>query len=257
MNLSPMPSYRYYFVVLSRTAGRYEYLEKRVASIRPHRPGTEDYVGPKTTRSCRCPPRGGRACRPHALYWTSIAYLLWDDFDPAQWDGEQQQALINWLHWGGQIIVSGPDALEQLRNSFLRAYLPATVEKTQAFSAHDMEELSYWDWADGVGRSPQSGETLVRGEVEKGPASQLSSLHEQSAGGAESRPRADCRLGLPLDRTGVDRLAGLRLFFQRLPAAAAGAGLSGKRHEGGNTKEANGRVGPAATRGRCGWTPRK
>src|SRR5208282_4803239 len=74
----------------------------------------------------------------------SIAYLLWDDFDPAQCDVDQQRALIDWLHWGGQVIVSGPDALEQLRNSFLRPYLPATVEKSRTFFGQDLAELSYW-----------------------------------------------------------------------------------------------------------------
>ena len=33
MPLTPMPSYRYFFVVLSQAAGRYDYLDKRVASI--------------------------------------------------------------------------------------------------------------------------------------------------------------------------------------------------------------------------------
>ena len=59
----------------------------------------------------------------NSLCWTSIAYLLWDDSDPALWDLDQQQALIDWLHWGGQIIVSGPDALTQLQSSFLRSVL--------------------------------------------------------------------------------------------------------------------------------------
>ncbi len=80
------------------------------------------------------------------MYWTSIAYLLWDDSDPGLWDAEQRQALIDWLHWGGQIIVSGPDALLQLSNSFLGPYLPATVKEARSFDAHDLEELSWCDW---------------------------------------------------------------------------------------------------------------
>ena len=86
----------------------------------------------------------------NALYWTSIAYLLWDDSDPALWDIDQQQALIDWLHWGGQIIVSGPDALGQLQNSFLRPYLPATVEKARTFKAEDLDDFKYWAGATGI-----------------------------------------------------------------------------------------------------------
>ncbi len=116
---------------------------------------------------CRCRRRGGRACRPTRLYWTSIAYLLWDDFDPAQWDVDQQQALIDWLHWGGQIIVSGPDALEQLRNSFLRPYLPATVEKSRSLAAEDLAELKYW--AGEVGDPPEPVKPWPGAELKKDP----------------------------------------------------------------------------------------
>ena len=168
MMLSRMPSYRYYFVVLSHTASRYEYLDRRLASIRLQRSNPDGDAGTKyyevvwmpvprrasevvKTPSSKqptesaSPPASPRPSLPtNALYWTSVAYLLWDDFDPAQWDADQQRALIDWLHWGGQIIVSGPDALEQLRNSFLRPYLPATVEKSRSLTAEGLADLSYW-----------------------------------------------------------------------------------------------------------------
>ena len=132
----------------------------------------------------------------NALYWTSIAYLLWDDFDPAQWDVDQQQALIDWLHWGGQIIVSGPDALEQLRNSFLRPYLPASVEKSRTFAAEDLAELNYW--AGEGGDAPQAGETLAGRGIEGRPASPSIlntreicwSSGRSAAGGSWPRPSA-------------------------------------------------------------------
>ena len=147
-----MPSYCYYFVVLSPAAGRYEYLDKKLESIHLRCSTPEADLGSKfyevVSISAGAPGTPGQ--RPNlptnALYWTSIAYLLWDDSDPGLWDAEQRQALIDWLHWGGQIIVSGPDALEQLRNSFLGPYLPATVENARSFNAHDLEDLSYWDW---------------------------------------------------------------------------------------------------------------
>ena len=42
------------------------------------------------------------------LCWTTLAYIVWDDIDPTVLNAEQQQALLDWLHWGGQIILSGP-----------------------------------------------------------------------------------------------------------------------------------------------------
>ena len=38
--------------------------------------------------------------------------------------------MLDWLHWGGQLIISGPESLEALRDSFLADYLPAESERT-------------------------------------------------------------------------------------------------------------------------------
>ena len=60
-----------------------------------------------------------------ANQWTGIACVLWDDAMPTVLDPAQQQAMLDWLHWGGQLILSGPDTLDSLRSSFLAPYLPA------------------------------------------------------------------------------------------------------------------------------------
>ena len=68
----------------------------------------------------------------NALQWTTIAYVIWDDLDPDSLDVDQQQALLDWLHFGGQLILSGPDCLSKLENSFLAEYLPAqSAERTE------------------------------------------------------------------------------------------------------------------------------
>ena len=60
------------------------------------------------------------------LTWTSTAYVLWDEVDPKLFTAEQERALVDWLHWGGQLVVNGPDSLDLLKGSFLESYLPAT-----------------------------------------------------------------------------------------------------------------------------------
>jgi len=144
--LRRMPSYQYHFIVLSKAAGRYEYLDKKLASIHLHRSALDADVGPKYYQVLTMSASRRPSLPSSALQWTSIAYILWDDFDAAQLDVDQQRALIDWLHWGGQIIISGPDALEQLRASFLRPYLPASVEKSRSFAAGEehLAELQYW-----------------------------------------------------------------------------------------------------------------
>ncbi len=164
---SRMPSYRYYFVILSQAVGRYDYVDKKLGSthLRHTDRPDEKYYEVVTMPASRRP-----SLPTHALYWTSIAYLLWDDFDPAQCDVDQQRALIDWLHWGGQIIVSGPDALELLRNSFLGPFLPATVKKSRTFSARDLEELS--SWAGDVGLLPKLVKPWPGAELKKDPHAQ-------------------------------------------------------------------------------------
>lgn len=62
--------------------------------------------------------------------WTSIAYLVWSDFAPDRLSVDQQVALVDWLHFGGQLIVSG-DGLDGLNNSFLKDYLPVRPVSSQ------------------------------------------------------------------------------------------------------------------------------
>ena len=149
--LTVLPSYQYFFVVLA-PSGRYEYIDKRLDCIKLRRlKGDSGPEPPQFYSVVTMLPTRRPALPTAALCWTSIAYLLWDDSDPALWDLEQQQALIDWLHWGGQIIVSGPDALVQLQSSFLRPYLPATVEKSRKFSQTDLDELNTWAGSHGQG----------------------------------------------------------------------------------------------------------
>ena len=61
----------------------------------------------------------------HPFAWTSFAYVLWDEMLPGLMTPDQQRAMLDWLHWGGQLIISGPGSLDQLSGSFLDGYLPA------------------------------------------------------------------------------------------------------------------------------------
>ena len=64
---------------------------------------------------------------PHPLTWTTISHVIWDGMSPDILTSPQQQAMLDWLHWGGQLIIvggAGP-SLSGLRDSFLAPYLPA------------------------------------------------------------------------------------------------------------------------------------
>jgi len=166
MMLRLMPSYQYFFIVLA-PGSRFDYLNKRLNSIRFHRLHAESDSGPKFYEVVTMSPTKRPDLPTNSLYWTSIAYLLWDESDPASWDVDQQQALIDWLHWGGQIVVSGPAALEQLQGSFLRPYLPATVGKARTFDAKGLSEFQYW--AGKYGDPPKPVRPWPGAELKKDP----------------------------------------------------------------------------------------
>ncbi len=64
---------------------------------------------------------------PHPLTWTTISHIVWDGMPPDNLNPAQQQALLDWLHWGGQLILVGGagSGIALLKDSFLAPYLPA------------------------------------------------------------------------------------------------------------------------------------
>ena len=83
------------------------------------------------------------------LQWTTVAYVLWDNLPENALDPDQQSSLIDWLHHGGQLIISGPDCLDKLRTSFLTPYLPAQFDGSINLTADDFKVLNeHWSIPD-------------------------------------------------------------------------------------------------------------
>lgn len=97
---------------------------------------------------------------PNALAWTTIAYILWDQILPEEISAEQSQALIDWLHFGGQLIISGPNSLEKLRGSPLENYLPASLGETRNLTGKDFEGLNRF-WSTPLPNRPESHRDLL------------------------------------------------------------------------------------------------
>ncbi len=66
------------------------------------------------------------ALSAHPLTWTTISHVIWDGLPPDALTVSQQQAMLDWLHWGGQLIFTGGagQAYPLFRESFLGPYLP-------------------------------------------------------------------------------------------------------------------------------------
>lgn len=139
-----MPPHQFFFVVLAREPEAYLFLNN-LPSFNPA--VTADYLGfePRHYRLLMPRLRGRIALSSNGLTWSPVAYVLWDRADPALLTAEQRQALIDWLHWGGQLIVSGPESLEQLRGSFLEPYLPARFDGNYELGEEAIDSLnSVW-----------------------------------------------------------------------------------------------------------------
>ncbi len=139
---SLMKPFQYHIVLLSERPDTYNYLKLTDSiQLRGQHLGSGDvvppfyYLVPSIFGDPLPLPR-------HSLNWTTIAYLIWDDFDPDKLSQDHQQALLDWLHFGGQLILSGPDCLDKLQNSFLGNYLPAQFDGSINLTDADLAELN-------------------------------------------------------------------------------------------------------------------
>lgn len=79
------------------------------------------------------------------LTMTSIAVIVWDDLAGSDLSQDQQSAILDWLHWGGQLIISGPTSWSRLQNSFLLPHLPVHVAESTELNTQAFAELSsHW-----------------------------------------------------------------------------------------------------------------
>ncbi len=85
------------------------------------------------------------ALSSHPLTWTTISHTIWDGYSPDDLSVSQQQAMLDWLHWGGQLIISGGagQSFSLLRESFLGPYLPGDATgETVPLEQNDLQPLA-------------------------------------------------------------------------------------------------------------------
>ena len=142
--LGKMPSYQYFFVVLAKEPGRYGFLKVTDAVLAPWE-GEDGVPSERHYQVLLVDATKQLPLSSNALTWTSLAYLIWDEVDPSHLSPGQQQALVDWLHWGGRLIINGPDSLDTLRGSFLDEYLPADSDGSRSVTAATLKPWNeYW-----------------------------------------------------------------------------------------------------------------
>lgn len=88
-------------------------------------------------------PVDGKLAMPSSMIsMTAIAAIIWDDLSSDDLSAEQKIALVDWIHWGGQLIVSGPGSWSRLQGSFLSPLLPVISASPVELSTKDFEGIS-------------------------------------------------------------------------------------------------------------------
>jgi len=139
--IRPMPPHQYYLLVLALNPDSYSFLKSLDSVTAPN----EALIEPLNAHHYRVALPHIKTLAPvpsQTLGWTSIAYVIWDDLEPKKLSTEQQQAMLDWLHWGGQLIVSGPETLPTLKGSFLEEFLPASAGETWQITVDALQTLN-------------------------------------------------------------------------------------------------------------------
>ncbi len=146
--LQKMPPYQYFVVVLSKEISKYAFL-KVTDAVRMPWEEEFDTASKAHYRVVLADAEKRLPLPSNALTWTSVSHLIWDEVDPTRLTPEQQLALVDWLHWGGRLIINGPDSLDTLRGSFLTDFLPAKSLGQRVVTAADLNGWSaYWSRRD-------------------------------------------------------------------------------------------------------------
>lgn len=153
-----MPDYQYYMVVLSSNPAQFGFMNA-LDCVEPPYDGLSQMSSTIYYR-LSIPKVENKVPLPNeSLTWTSIAYVFWDDIEEGSLNQDQKTAMIDWLHWGGQLIVSGPDGLSKLKNSFLADYLPVTGGKPINLTADDFSILNE-NWSIPIKNTPEQKREL-------------------------------------------------------------------------------------------------
>jgi hypothetical protein len=133
----------YFFVILTKRPERFSSLQD-ADWIRPPIADVDGNLISNLPRNYRLviPKTDGLLTLPETLFdWTSTAVLLWDDLDPSALTAEQTRAVIDWVHFGGRLLVNGTGAGVELTRSQFAPWMPMEVQTSDELAAEAVAEL--------------------------------------------------------------------------------------------------------------------
>jgi hypothetical protein len=119
-----MDNYQNFLVVLSQSADRYQFLSGLSCMTWPSLDrGEDERINPfRVMNITESEAQDSLPSRFATMM--SVSHLFWNDCSGSAISETQQQAVLDWLHFGGQIVINGPEAQAGLKDSFLAPYLP-------------------------------------------------------------------------------------------------------------------------------------
>ena len=80
---------------------------------------------------------------PEHLYsMTSISHLVINDASPSRFSTEQQNAILDWLYFGGTIIINGSAAIGGISSSFLNELSPLNNTIASSITEEEIDRLN-------------------------------------------------------------------------------------------------------------------
>ncbi|MEO9594581.1 hypothetical protein [Rhodopirellula bahusiensis] len=126
----------FFFVVLTERSERFTRLQTS-DWVEPLR-SSEDFYRPRENYRVIIPPtQGVLPLSETMLDWTSTAVLFWDDLTSSALTPGQRSAIVDWVHFGGTLIVNGPSGTDAIEDATLKSLLPIQPDGNQEINGDD------------------------------------------------------------------------------------------------------------------------
>ena len=168
-----LDGYQYNLVLLSRDPARYAFWRNLDCIIWSSRSRfTNERIAPHLVIDMNEDQVASQF--PDRLYaMTSISHLVINDSSLSIMTPEQQSAVLDWLYFGGTIILNGPDCIAGVETSFLKPLAPVINTSSSQLSDEEIESLNEgWSIPQTSGKrvpfAPTGPIAILRGDLNEG-----------------------------------------------------------------------------------------
>lgn len=169
---SALAAQTYFFTVLTDRPERFTRLQT-ADWVSPYR---NDYSFIQTQDNYRIvipPTEGLLPLAETALDWTSTAVLFWDDVPLRALTPNQLVAVIDWLHFGGTLIVNGPAAGDALNDKKFKQYLGFANNGSEEIDVDSLQQFLESHSVDTDNSLPKAIAAIREGSVGIGLAGEI------------------------------------------------------------------------------------